>query len=191
LHLHGVLFFGWMVLFIAQTLLAATGRIRAHRSVGSFGIWYGSIILVFGIIVSFVAPVIRLNAGDWSIDEAAAFLPIPLIDMILFGGFFIAAVRYRSMPQLHKRLMFLATAAILFAAVFRMQAAGMMPMLAAILLWYVPVAIGMVHDFRTQASVHPVYFIGLVGMTVSLVRLSLGGMEWWLAIARPIFETLT
>jgi hypothetical protein len=191
LHFHGVVFFGWMVLFITQALLAASGRIRAHQSLGSFGIWYGSVILVFGTIVSFVAPVIRLNAGEWSIDEAAAFLPIPLIDMILFGGFFIAAVKYRPQPQLHKRLMFLATAAILFAAAFRMQAAEMMPLPAAVALWYLPVAIGMIHDFRTLGRPHPVYWVGLAAMTVSLVRLPLGGMEGWLRIGRPIFEALT
>lgn len=191
LHIHGFVFFGWMVLFIAQAALAATGRIKAHRSLGSLGIWYGSVILVFGTIVSFVAPVIRLNAGDWSIDEAAAFLPIPLIDMILFGGFFIAAVKYRPQPELHKRLMFLATAAILFAAAFRMQAAGMMPLPAAVALWYVPVAIGMIHDFRKFGRVHHVYWIGVIAMTVSLVRLPMGGMEWWLSIGRPIFEALT
>jgi hypothetical protein len=191
LHFHGIVFFGWMILFIAQAALAASGNIRAHRSLGSFGIWYGSVILVFGTIVSFLAPMIRLNAGEWTIDEAAAFLPIPLIDMILFGGFFIAGVRYRPQPLLHKRLMFLATAAILFAAAFRMQAAGMMPLPAAVLLWYVPVVIGMIHDFRVLGKVHNVYWIGLVAMTLSLVRLPLGGMEWWPDIGRPIFETLT
>jgi len=191
LHLHGIVFFGWMVLFIAQTFLAATGHIKAHRSLGSFGIAYGAVVLVFGLIVSFVAPVIRLNAGDWTIDEAAAFFQIPIIDMILFGGFFGAAVAYRTKPQLHKRLMLLATAAILFAATFRMQAAGMMPLQAAVVLWYVPVAIGMLHDFRSDGRVHPVYWFGIVAMTVSLVRLPMGGWEWWLRIGRPIFESLT
>jgi hypothetical protein len=191
LHLHGVVFLGWMVLFIAQAVLAATGQIRAHRSLGTIGIWYGSVILIFGLIVSFVAPLIRLSAGEWNIDEAAAFVQIPLIDMILFGGFFIAAVKYRPQPQIHKRLMFLATVAVLFAAVFRMQAAGMMPLPAAVALWYVPVAIGMIHDFRADGRVHPVYWIGLVAMTASLVRLPMAGWEWWLNIGRPIFESLS
>jgi hypothetical protein len=39
--------------------------------------------------------------------------------------------------------------------------------------------------------VHPVYWIGLVAMTASLVRLPMAGWEWWLNIGRPIFESLS
>ena len=40
--------------------------------------------------------------------------------MILFAGFFGAAVKYRNKPEIHKRLILAATVALAFAAVARM-----------------------------------------------------------------------
>ncbi|MDX1563450.1 MAG: hypothetical protein R3305_11015, partial [Gammaproteobacteria bacterium] len=103
LHLHGLIYAGWMALLIVQTTLAARGKIKTHRSVGNIGIAYGTVIWIMGVIVSFAAPAIRVTSGAWSVDEAAIFMPIPLGDMILFGGFFAAAVSYRQKPEIHKR----------------------------------------------------------------------------------------
>jgi hypothetical protein len=38
IHVHGLIFVGWMVLLVTQVYLAATGRIRQHRSLGIVGI---------------------------------------------------------------------------------------------------------------------------------------------------------
>ena len=190
LHVHGVIFVGWMALLIVQAVLAARGNIRAHRSLGTVGIGYGALIWVMGLIVSVVAPTLHVNRGEWTIDQAATFFPIPLGDMVLFGGFFAAAVYYRTKPEIHKRLIMMATIAIVFAAAFRLQNAGV-PMGAAIALWYVPVILAMVYDLRTRGSVHPVYWIGVVAMGVALLRIPLGGMEFWLEMTRPLFTALT
>jgi hypothetical protein len=190
LHFHGAIYAGWMALLIVQSALAARGNLRMHRSLGTFGIGYGGFVLLLGLLVSFVAPAMHVTAGEWSIDEAAAFLPIPLIDMVLFGGLFIAAVIYRGKPETHKRLMLLATVALLFAAAFRLNAAGV-PFQIALALWYLPVILAIGYDYRTRRHVHPVYWIGLAAMTISLVRLPLGDMESWLAVGRPIFALIT
>jgi hypothetical protein len=190
LHLHGVIYVGWLALLIVQAMLAARGRIRAHRALGNVGIGYGAIVWLMGILVSFAAPVMHVNAGEWTIDEAAAFFPIPLGDMLLFGGFLLAAAVYRHQPEIHKRLILLATAAIVFAAAFRLQAAGM-PLPAAIALWFVPVLLGMTYDALTRGQVHPVYWIGAAAMAFALLRLPFRNSDFWLAIGRPLFESLT
>jgi hypothetical protein len=110
--------------------------------------------------------------------------------MVLFGSFFAAAVTYRRRPEIHKRLMLLATVAILFAAAFRLQAAGV-PMPAAIALWFVPVLLGMAYDLSTRGRVHTVYWIGIVVMGVALLRLPFGNSRAWLDVGRPLFEALT
>jgi hypothetical protein len=190
LHFHGAIFAGWMALLVAQVMLAATGRIRAHRSVGAVGLGYGAVVWLMGTFTSFFAPVMHLNAGEWTIDQAAAFLPIPLGDMVLFGSFLVPAALYRRRPEVHKRLMLLATVAIVFAAVFRLNVAGM-PMPAAIALWFVPVFLGMSYDAFTRGRVHVVYWIGAAAMALALLRLPLRNSDVWLAIGRPIFELLT
>src|SRR5262245_66337869 len=44
IHLHGIVFMGWMALLMTQVALAASGRIRAHRKLGNFGIAYGLMV---------------------------------------------------------------------------------------------------------------------------------------------------
>ena len=122
IHLHGLIFAGWMVLLVTQVYLAATGRIREHRSLGTLGIAYGVLVLAMGLVVSIAAPVLHLRAGEQTLDEVAGFLIIPLGDMVLFAAFFIPAVIYRTRPELHKRFMLLATNALLFAAAGRIHA---------------------------------------------------------------------
>lgn len=190
LHLHGIVYVGWLALLILQAALAARGHIRVHRSVGNVAIGYGVVVWLVGILVSIVAPVMHVNAGEWTIDQAAAFLPIPLGDMVLFGGFFASAVAYRQRPEIHKRLMLLATLATVFAAAFRLQAAGV-PMSAAIGLWFLPVVLGMAYDVSTQGRVHPVYWIGAAAMALALLRLPFSDSGIWLGIGRSLFDALT
>jgi len=185
-HLHGWIFVGWMALLLTQVILAATGRIRAHRSLGTIGIAYGFLVLAMGLIVSVASPVIHVAAGNQTMDEAAGFLIVPLGDMVMFGGFFIPAVIYRSRPEVHKRLILLATAVLLFAAVGRMQ--SYMPFLLAILLWFSPVLVGIAYDAWTRRKVHRVYFIGLVVMVIGISRLALMGNEVWLRIGRSLIR---
>jgi hypothetical protein len=189
LHVHGVIFAGWMALLIVQVTLAAQGRVRAHRALGKVGIGYGTLVFLMGLLVSFVAPVMHVRRGEWTIDDAAAFSLIPLMDMVLFGAFFAAAVANRHRAETHKRLMLVATISILFAAAFRLNAAGM-PMVPALALWFAPLVGAMAYDAWTRRHVHGVYWIGLVVLALSLLRLPWRTTDIWLGITRPIFATL-
>ena len=183
-HLHGLIFTGWMVLLIIQVILVATGRTKAHRTLGNFGIAYGFLVLAMGLLISIAAPVLHLTAGEQTMDEAAGFLIIPLGDMVLFGGFFIPAVIYRRRPEIHKRLMLLATTALLFAAAGRMSNVISMP--PAVLLWVSPVLLGIAYDKWTRRKVHPVYLPGLVILLVGFSRIFLVQSEGWLRFGRAI-----
>jgi len=183
-HLHGLIFTGWMVLLITQVILVATGRTKAHRALGNFGIAYGFLVLAMGLLISIAAPVLHLTAGEQTMDEAAGFLIIPLGDMVLFAVFFIPAVIYRRRPEIHKRLMLLATTALLFAAAGRMSNVISMP--PAVLLWVSPVLLGIAYDKWTRRKVHPVYLAGLVILLVGFSRIFLVQSEGWLRFGRAI-----
>jgi hypothetical protein len=185
-HLHGLIFVGWMVLLVTQVILVVTGRTQWHRKLGTFGIAYGFLVLAMGLVISIAAPAIHVAAREQTLDEAAAFLIIPLGDMVLFAGFFVPAVIYRRQPEIHKRLILLATTALLFAAVGRMQ--FFLPISAAVVLWFSPVLIGMAYDKRTRGKIHTVYFVGLVGMVIVFSRLALSSTEVWLPIGRAIIR---
>jgi hypothetical protein len=194
IHVHAAVYVGWLLLLLAQAVLAARGQIAAHRKVGNFGIAYGALVWVLGLIVAVAMPVINVHTGAWPTERAESFLAVPLGDMVLFGGFFGAAVAYRGRPEIHKRLIVLAAVAVMFAAVGRAATAagallgdpdtfGRVPRLA---LWYSPVLVAMAHDLVTKRRIHPVYWIGVAAMTVAFLRIPFAQTEQWRSMARTI-----
>jgi hypothetical protein len=188
IQLHGIVFVGWMALLLAQVVLVARGETRTHRRLGRFGIWYGWLVLVMGVVVSFAAPLIHLAAGEWDMDRAASFLIIPLGDMVLFGGFFGAAVAYRTRPETHKRLIVLATVALLFAAIGRMSFIQSTPLL--VLIWVSPVLVAIGHQALTRRRFDWLYATGLVVLLIGAARVPLGQSALWLRASRALLQSL-
>ena len=186
LNLHGVIFAGWMVLLLVQVSLAARGRLAAHRRLGTFGIYYGCLVLLTGLMVSIAAPLLHVRSGTWTPDRAAGFLIIPLGDMVLFASFFGAAIAWRRKPEVHKRLMLFATVALLFAAVGRME--GFLSIPAMLALWLSPVLAAMAFDAVTRRRVHPVYLMGLAVLVLGLLRLPLERSPAWIAAGRSVLQ---
>jgi hypothetical protein len=196
IHVHAAVYVGWLALLVAQTVLAARGDLATHRRVGTFGIAYGALVWILGVIVSIAMPVINVHSGLASAEQAEQFVAIPLGDMALFGGFFVAAIVYRRKPEIHKRLIILAAVAVMFAAVGRAftnvgvligdPGAPLGGAPARFLVWYSPVLIGMAHDLVTRRRIHPVYVIGVVAMAAALLRLPYSQTDHWHEIARTI-----
>jgi hypothetical protein len=183
IHLHGAVFGGWMVLLLTQVSLIATGRVHAHRRLGNFGIAYGAVVLGIGLVVSFAAPALHVRSGEWSVDRAAGFLLLPLIDMVLFAGFFGAAIAYRRRPEIHKRLIVAATVALAFAAVARMAFESPVVFL---LVWLSPLFAAMAFDVFTRRRVHTVHFISVAVMACAFVRIFFMESEGWLRVGRVL-----
>jgi hypothetical protein len=121
--------------------------------------------------------------------------------MVLFAGFFIAAIANIQRPEAHKRLMLLATITLLQAAMARIFFVlitgggpglrpglgppppldiGLVPSLITELL----IVAGLVYDWRTRGRPHPVWLIGAAITTaVILLRGPLSGTQGWLAFA--------
>ena len=188
IHVHGVVYVGWLVILVTQSVLAARGRIALHRRLGNFGIAYGVLVILVGLLVSFIAPALHVRAGEWTMDQAAGFLPIPLGDMVLFGSAFGAAIAYRRRPEIHKRLMLLAAVALMFAAVGRVWFVNTMSV--ELPLWYSPVLVAMGYDLYKRRRIHPVYIIGIVVMAAGLVRIPFGQSETWLPLGRALLAPL-
>ena len=189
IQIHGLIFVGWMALFIAQVVLAARGRVDLHRRIGRLGIAYGWLVLAMGLVVGPAAAVLHVRAGEWPRDQAAGFLLVTFGDMVLFGSFFVAAFVYRRRPEIHKRLMIAATVALLFAAVGRMPFIESTGIKA--LVWLSPMFVGMAYDWFARRRVHLVYLVGTVGLFVGATRVLFTQSETWLRIARPIIDALT
>lgn len=163
IHFHAAVYVGWLALFATQALLAARGRLDLHVKLGQLGIYYGVLVVLVGLLVAFGMFVARVRAG--AAPEAIGRLFGPLLDMATFAPLFAAAVRYRHRPQLHKRLMIVATTVLLIAAAGRMR--SFLPSLVLVqLVWSSPILLAMLYDFVKYRLVHRVYVLGLAVLLV-------------------------
>lgn len=186
-HVHGAVFSGWMLLLVAQVVLAARGRVDLHRALGRIGIGYGALVWVMGSLVTLVAPAHKVVNEVWTRDQAASFLILPIGDMLLFGGLFAAAVWHRRRPQTHKRLIVLATLALLFAAAGRMSG-NSVPLFFG--LWMIPLVVALAHDVWSLGRVHRTYVAGTVLFLIAFSRVLAMESAWWMAIGRRIVDAL-
>jgi hypothetical protein len=158
-HIHVVVYVGWLALFIAQAAFAAIGRVDLHMKLGRFGIGYGVFVIAVGLLVGLGMFVVRVRAGAEA--DAIGRLFGPVLDMLIFAPLFAASIHYRRNPELHKRLMILATTTLLVAAVSRMR--GFLPSLVLVqIVWSAPILLAMAYDYAKRRIVHPVYASGLV-----------------------------
>jgi hypothetical protein len=181
LHLHGVLFTAWVVLFLVQTALVAGGRVRLHRRLGIGGALLAVLMVVVGVSTAIAAA--RAGAAPAGVDPRA-FLIIPLGDLALFSLFTGGALRLRRDSEAHKRLMLLASISILVAAVARLP--GVLPLGPPVFfgLTFLLVGAGIVYDRASRGRVHPVYLWGGGLLVLSVpVRLALSGTAAWHALA--------
>ena len=189
IHLHFAVFAGWMALLLTQVILVSLGHTSAHQKVGSVGIGYGFLVLSVGLLVSFAAPILHIAAHEWAMDEAASFLLLPLGDMALFGSFFVAAIFYRDRPEIHKRLILLATVALLFAAAGRLIPLRKTPV-TALLVWLSPLLVAMGYDGVTRRRVHPAYLIGTAILLLGFTRVFFTQSAAWLKIGRAMLTAM-
>jgi hypothetical protein len=118
LHLHGIVFTSWIVLLLTQTTLVAANRTDVHRRLGIVG----GVIAVMIVVVGTMTTIIRAKQGAAPPGgpPPLVFLAIPLFDMLIFSSLVTAGFYFRRRPDVHKRLMVLATISILAAAIARL-----------------------------------------------------------------------
>jgi hypothetical protein len=156
IHLHAAVYAGWLCIFVAQSTFAAARRLDWHVALGNVGIGYGVLVILVGLAAAFGMFAIRVQAGD--IEAAQTRLAAPFLDMVAFTPLFTAAVHYRRKPEIHKRLMIVATTLLLVAAVGRIPLGNR---LLTMSVWWSPVLLAMVYDGIRLRRVHPVYVVGL------------------------------
>jgi len=162
-HIHGVLFFGWTLLLLAQSGLAATGQLSRHRSMGLMGIAIASAMVIFGVMVSLLANGARIDSGE--LERGYRFGLLGFSQVAAFGVMFGVAIRNVGRREHHRRWILFATTMILPAAVarlylpaFNFEPAPTWLVLATVNV--VPLAVVML-DFRTLGRLHQATLVGV------------------------------
>jgi hypothetical protein len=115
-HVHGALFSCWILLLIAQTSLVAAGRVNIHRRLGIAGFTLACLMIIAGVWVA--TEFLARGGGPVGMD-ARSFYAIPLSNILVFGTLIPCAFRARINPPAHKRIILVATTALMTAAIAR------------------------------------------------------------------------
>lgn len=107
IHLHAVIYVTWLALFATQVTLAATNRVKLHMQLGRWIMVYGVIVVIAGLMAAAQGFGTRLATGD--VFRAQRWLFGPLRDLVFFVPLLAAGWIYRRKPEIHKRLMIVAT----------------------------------------------------------------------------------
>ena len=183
LHLHGIVFSSWLVLYFTQTVLIAAKRTHVHRRLGIAG----AVIAVLMILIGSTTAIIRAKQGATPLEgiPPLGFLVVPLADILVFAILVGAAFYFRRKPDVHKRLMLLATISILGAAIARLPfaflQAGPPAFFGATDLFIVAC---LVYDLVSRGRIHRATALGgLLIVASQPLRLWLGTTDAWMAFA--------
>ena len=199
LHLHGLLFSAWCVFFLTQTLLAAAGRTERHRAWGIFGVALATAMLFSGLATATKSMLNGIAAGHEAASRAFAIVPVSAV--VLFAVLVAFAIVFVARPEIHKRLMLVATISILQAPldrIFFALNAGIAPGLRPGVVPPPPVAatmpagtiaialilVAMIYDWRSRGRVHLAYLVSGGGVAaLTYLRGPLSATPAWDAVA--------
>jgi hypothetical protein len=162
-HLHAAVFTCWLLLFALQTGLVMAGRIKLHQQVGTAGMALAGLMLVVGALTAISAA--RLgHRGIPGVEfpDAEGFLLLNLAASVVFVVLVGAGWYYRRRPQIHKRLMLMATVGGLMPpGIARLPfVSGHTPAIALLVIGFL--LVGPVHDLVTRRRIHPAYICALI-----------------------------
>lgn len=207
LHVHGVVLTSWYVWLLVQTSMVRTGRVAQHRRLGVIGAVIGTAVVIAGPMAT-LGVVGRLRAAgfDWDTDMSAAgelgVQGVPMLNfvsqvvwgnfvsIVVFAGLLAAAILLRRTPQAHKRLIVLASIAIVGPALARISRWPVLggedgPFIPLMLLG-LPLAV-IVHDLVTARRVHKATWIGCgVIVLATIAQQMIAGSEFGLNVVRTL-----
>lgn len=188
-HLHGLIATLWLALHVTQSRLVAAHRVDVHQKLGIFTACVG-LLLVFQSLHLGIANVAAGRAPPGR--DPLQFLSVPIGTTAMFALFLVSALALRRRREWHKRLMFLATLALIVPAMGRFDAMVMLPLglprgLLATWCSAAFVAWACWDDWRTRGRVHAAYVWGGLLLMASLpLRRWIGMQDWWTPIAQSI-----
>lgn len=199
LHVHGLLFFGWLLLYAAQTGLVAAGRTGFHRELGLLGIALAT-AMIFSVMVTVVVQ-IHFFDGHGTGDGMRVFSWVQVGGMAFFGTLITLAIVNERKPEIHKRLMMLATISLMDAAIARVIAFNFLPppppgppahppVILAVMGGLAAAAfilVAIIYDWRTRGRLHPVWLWGGAAyLALQLTRVPISESAWWMGVATAI-----
>jgi hypothetical protein len=187
LHLHGLVFTSWFVLFFIQVRLVAQHRVDLHRRLGITGAFLAPLAAGVAIAVSFHAVRRSYLANPSSLTGNLRPAALDFGSSLTFALLVAIALYFRRRSDIHKRIMVLASCALLLPAVGRFLELIPLTFLLAGGLWEmigfteITPIVCIVYDTVRHRRLHPAFAWGGLGLLSSLpVFMVIGGTRTWL-----------
>lgn len=187
-HLHGAVFSGWMLLYCAQTGLIAAGRRDIHRVAGQLGAGLAVAVVVLGLVVAIYS---ARTGGGGPTRNQPVFLVFPLTNILLFAALATVGIVNRVQSGHHKRLMLLASLALVVTPLARISKMLHLPFsppaIGGMLMSDIVLAALLLFDLRTRGRLHPVtLWAGCAYLVSQPLRVMLAHTEAWQGFARTL-----
>jgi hypothetical protein len=196
LYLHGIVLAAWFALLVTQASLVGS-QLAVHRRLGWAAAGFAVLIPVVGMATQLALPDrIRSTGADLApfVELIETIFWLNLVASMQFAGFVTAAICLRKQAESHKRLMLLASIAIIQPAAARLSRWPIFGNTASDLSQPastgndVKFALGatvllllalIVNDLRTRRRLHRVTVIGIL-ILVGMVALApaIAGSDW-------------
>jgi hypothetical protein len=177
-HVHALLFMGWMVLYVVQNALVASGNVAIHRRLG----WVSAIWIPAMIAAALYVIVGMVQRGAVPFFFTPIFfLTFDTMILASFVGLTVTAIRLRRRTDWHRRLMYCAMAALTGPGFGRLLP---MPLLipysaetavAASLIFPV---VGIVADRRRTGRIHNAWWWGLAAIVGGQILAEIVARTW-------------
>lgn len=186
-HAHAIVFMGWVGIYVAQNVLAATGNRHLHRQLG----WVAAVWVVPMLVLGAMVTVAIVRRGQVPFFfQPQHFLVADPLTLAGFAALTGAAIGLRRSTGWHRRLHFCAMTLLLGPAFGRLLP---MPLLiphafetAVLVALVFPVA-GMAADWRRSGRIHPAFGWGTTAIIATLlVSSAIGNSALGTAIYRGV-----
>ena len=181
---HGIVFTSWIVLLIVQSTLISANQVRVHRKLGYAGGALALLMIYVGLRIAIAS--VQRGFSPPGAPPPHVFMVVPFFDLLVFATLISVALWYRNRPEIHKRLMIMATLAILPPATARIlfHFSTSAVIVKAYGLALLVMLACMAYDFWSHRRVHPAYIWSSLFFVVSVpLRLFVGGTHAWLSFA--------
>lgn len=187
LHLHGLIFTTWFVLFFVQALLIAHHRVDVHRRLGIFGAVLApfAACMAAGVSIHAVRRSYLANPASLANINVRPFA-LDLGGSLLFVSLVAAALYFRRHGGIHKRLMVLASCSLLLPAIGRIplhfiMAGGLWGLVG---LTEITPLVCILYDTIKHRRLHPGFLWGGLALLSSFPAfLLIGGTTFWLNVS--------
>jgi len=186
IHVHAVVFSAWLLLFVVQTTLIGRDRVALHKTVGTAAMFLAALMVIVGVGTAItMARLGHRGIPGVEFPDPEGFLLLNIMAIAVFSVLIAAAWVYRRKPQIHKRLMLMATASSLVGpGVSRLPiVSGNTPAIAILVLSFL--LAGPIYDLVTRRRIHPAYIVGVMlgFLSAPPVVMAIGATGAWHGIA--------